>query len=369
MQAQSDTVRQRWTEDGQHGRYTAEVAATGLSIPFGMTFLPDGRLVVSDRPARRLQIVDPGTGHITPIEGGPTVFDSVDAGQLDVLAHPDFARNRLLYYAYTERTDSGITTVVERARLEGTRLQNRQRLFNAWPSIDNVHHAGARLVLHQGYLFVTLGERDIRDLAQELWTHHGKIIRLFEDGRVPPDNPFSNRPWARPEIWSRGHRNPHGLAVHPVTGELWETEHGPLGGDEINRIRPGANYGWPVTTHGREYQGHPIGGGLIQAAGMEPPVHHYTASAALSGMLFYTGAAFPEWQGSLFVGAMTPRFLGRLTIDSTGVREERLLLGQRWRVRVIQQGPDGFIYLGVDRSSRGVHDGKIIRLRPAAVER
>lgn len=366
QQSGADKVGQRWEYDGWLGRYAVEVVATGLRVPFGLAFLPDGRAVLSDRPVGRLALVDVNTGRVTPLEGGPTVYDSVDSGLLDVVAHPDFGRNNLIYYAFSERSDSGITTVVERARLRGTRLVERERLFSAYPAISNVHHPGARLLLREGYLFVTLGERDIRELAQELWTHHGKIVRLLEDGRIPPDNPFVSRPGARPEIWSYGHRNPHGLSVHPQTGEIWETEHGPLGGDEINVIRRGANYGWPLITHGREYQGHPVGDGLTQAPTMEQPVYHYASSTALSGMLFYTGSALPAWRGNLLVGAMAPRYLGRVIIEpGRPVREERLLTEKRWRVRVVQQGPDGFIYLGIDRSSPQATDGKIVRLRPA----
>ncbi len=364
QQPTADTVGQRWEYDGLLGRYAVEVVATGLRVPFGLAFLPDGRAVLSDRPAGRLALVDLHTGRVTPLEGGPVVYDSVDAGLLDVVVHPAFSRNNLIYYAFSEDSDSGKTTVVERARLSGTRLTNRERLFAAFPAVASDNHFGARLVLRDGYLFIALGERDIRELAQELWTDQGKIVRLFEDGRVPPDNPFVGRPGARPEIWSYGHRNPHGLTVHPETGELWETEHGPLGGDEINVIRRGVNYGWPLITWGREYQGHPVGDGWTAAPGMEQPVHHYASSTALSGMLFYTGTAFPVWRGQLFVGAMTPRYLGRLTFEAGWVREERLLLEPRWRVRVIQQGPDGFIYLGIERSTPQASDGKIVRLRP-----
>jgi glucose/arabinose dehydrogenase len=304
---------------------------------------------------------------MTPIAGVPAVFDSVDAGMLDVVVHPDFSRNHLIYYAFVEASDSGRTTVVERAELgeNPIRLTSRQRLFAAYPAAGGVNHFGSRLLLRDGYLFITLGERDVRELAQELWTDHGKIVRLFDDGRIPRDNPFVGRPGARPEIWSLGHRNPHGLAVHPQTGELWETEHGPLGGDEVNVIRRGANYGWPVITYGREYEGHAIGDGRNEFPGMEQPRHHYSSSAALSGMMFYAGSAFPQWRGNLFVGAMTPRYLGRLIVEpGRPVREERLLLEKRWRVRVVQQGPDGFIYLGVERSARDASDGLIVRLRP-----
>ncbi len=365
QEAKPDTIGHRWELGTQLLSITAEVVATGLRVPFGLAFLPDGRAILSDRPTRRLAIVDIRTGTISPLDGGPTVVDSVDAGMLDVVVHPDFKRNGFIYYDFAEPSDTGITTVVERARVVGTRLVDRQRIFAAYPAVASLNHLGSRLLLHRGYLFVTLGERDIKELAQELWTDHGKVIRLFEDGRIPPDNPFVGKPGARREIWSYGHRNPHGLAINPQTGELWESEHGPLGGDEINVVRPGANYGWPIATFGREYSGAIIGDGLTTAAGMVDPIHHYDYSAALSGMLFYTGEAFPQWRNSLFVGAMTPRYLGRLFAGADGrLREERLLLPLRWRVRVVQQGPDGFIYLGIE-ASRGANNGMIVRLRPA----
>ncbi|MBI3790062.1 MAG: PQQ-dependent sugar dehydrogenase [Gemmatimonadetes bacterium] len=360
-----DTIGQRWTYDGLTGPYVAEVAATGLRVPFGLAFLPDGRALLSDRPTGRLALLDLRSGRVTALEGGPAVYDSIDAGMLDVVVHPDYARNGWVFYAFAERTDSGKTTVVERAQVRGSRLVDRQRLFAAYPAVATDFHFGARLALRDGYLFIGLGERHMQDLAQELWTDHGKIVRLFDDGRVPRDNPFVGRAGARPEIWSLGHRNPHGLAFHPTTGDLWESEHGPLGGDEVNVIRRGANYGWPEVTFGREYSGGFVGDGRTEAPGMEPPIHHYASSAALSGLAFYTGAAFPAWRGNLFMGAMTPRYLARLIITpGAPPREERMLLEQRWRVRVVQQGPDGFLYLGIERTHPSLDDGMIVRLRP-----
>jgi len=362
-QTSPDTVGASWEFDARDLRYRVEVVASGLRVPFGMAFLPDGRALVTDRPGT-LWIVEMRTGATTRVTGVPAVSDSVDGGLLDVAIHPDYARNGWLYYAYSERTDTGKATVVERAHLRDARLTDRQRLFTAWPAVSSNYHYGSRLVLRDGYLFITLGERDIRELAQETWTDLGKIVRLHDDGRVPNDNPFVGRAGARPEIWSYGHRNPHGLAIHPETGELWESEHGPLGGDEINIIKRGLNYGWPIATFGREYDGGPVGDGLTQASGMEQPVHHYATSTALSGLAFYTGTAFPQWRNNLFVGAMTPRYLSRLVFANGRLaREERMLLEKRWRVRVIQQGPDGFIYLGIQRDADGT-GGVIARLRP-----
>jgi len=362
-QRSADTVGASWEYDSQLGRYRVEVVATGVRVPFGMAFLPDSRALVTDRPGT-LWLLDIRTGAMTRVAGVPAVSDSVDGGLLDIEVHPDYARTGWLYFSYSEKTDTGKATVVERARLRDARLVDRQRLFTAYPAVAGDYHFGSRLVLKDGYLFITLGERELSALAQELWTDLGKIVRLYDDGRIPNDNPFVGRAGARPEIWSYGHRNPHGLAFHPLTGELWEFEHGPLGGDEINVIKRGLNYGWPTVTFGREYDGGPMGDGLTQAPGMEPPVFHYATSAALSGIAFYTGSAFPRWRNNLFVGAMTPRFLARLVVANGRVeREEKLLLEKKWRVRVVQTGPDGFLYLGVQRASDGT-GGVIARIRP-----
>ena len=362
-QSSADTVGAGWEYDSQLGRYRVEVIAAGVRVPFGMAFLPDSRALVTDRPGT-LWLLDTRTGAMTRVAGVPAVSDSVDGGLLDIEVHPDYARNGWIYFSYSEKTDTGKATVVERARLRDGRLVDRQRLFAAYPAVAGDYHFGSRLALRDGYLFITLGEREISALAQELWTDLGKIVRLYDDGRVPNDNPFVGRARARPEIWSYGHRNPHGLAFHPQTGELWESEHGPLGGDEINVIRRGLNYGWPTVTFGREYDGGPVGDGLTQGPGMEPPAFHYATSAALTGIAFYTGSAFSQWRNNLFVGAMTPRFLARLTVANGRVnREEKLLLERKWRVRVVQTGPDGFLYLGVQRASDGT-GGVIARIRP-----
>ena len=362
-QRSADTVGASWEYDSQLERYRVEVVATGVRVPFGMAFLPDSRALVTDRPGT-LWLLDIRTGAMTRVAGVPAVSDSVDGGLLDIEVHPDYARTGWLYFSYSEKTDTGKATVVERARLRDARLLDRQRLFTAYPAVAGDYHFGSRLALKDGYLFITLGERELSALAQELWTDLGKIVRLYDDGRIPNDNPFVGRAGARPEIWSYGHRNPHGLAFHPLTGELWESEHGPLGGDEINVIKRGLNYGWPTVTFGREYDGGPVGDGLTQAPGMEPPVFHYATSAALSGIAFYTGSAFPRWRNNLFVGAMTPRFLARLVVANGRVeREEKLLLEKKWRVRVVQTGPDGFLYLGVQRASDGT-GGVIARIRP-----
>jgi len=342
-------------------RIRVEVVATGLEVPSSLAFLPDGDALICERPSGRMSLLDLRTGARTPLEGVPPVFGENDAGLHDVILHPNYATNHLIYFSYSEKaaTGSGSVTVVDRARLNGTHLENRERLFTAVPPGDTAYHYGGRLVLQNGYLFITVGEREERYRAQDLDSDNGKVLRLFEDGRVPPDNPFVNHPGARSEIWSYGHRNPQGLAVRPETGDLWEDEHGPKGGDEVNLIRPGLDYGWPIVTYGREYSDETIGDGITWKEGMEQPIYFYVPSIAPSDMLFYTGTAFPKWRGNLFIGAMGKRHLNRLVLQGDQVvREERILGGRGWRVRVVKQGPDGFLYLGVDQ-------GMLLRIRPA----
>ena len=354
----TDTVGSCWSYHTSDAHVRAEVVARGLTVPVSIAFLPDGRAIVAERPLGRLSFVDLRTGALTPITGVPPVVSEVDGGLLDVIAHPDFARNGVLYFAYTEHTDSGNATVVERARLERTQLEDRTRMLAVHPYIDNVNQFGARLVLDHGYLYIALGDRELPELAQDLSTDAGKIVRLREDGSIPADNPFVNVAGARPEIWSLGHRNPHGLTIAPRTGALWEHEHGPRGGDEINIIRAGRNYGWPVVTYGIEYSGEPVGAGLTHREGMEEPSYYYVPSIAPSGMAFYTGADFPRWRNNIFLGSLSYRHLNRVVLDGDRVvREERLLRDRGWRIREVRQGLDGFLYIGVE-------NGLLVRLRP-----
>ena len=354
----ADTVGSCWTYQISDARFRAEVVARGLTVPVSIAFLPDGRALVAERPVGRLSFVELRSGALTPIEGVPPVVGEVDGGLLDVVAHPDFPRNGLIYFAYTEHTDSGNATVVERARLDGHRMVDRVRMLAVHPYIDNVNQFGARLVLDHGYLFIAIGDRELPALAQDLSSDAGKIVRLRDDGSVPADNPFVSVAGARPEIWSLGHRNPHGLAVDPRTGALWEHEHGPRGGDEINIIRAGRNYGWPVITYGIEYSGEPVGSGLTHHEGMEQPAYFYVPSIAPSGMAFYSGADFPRWRGNIFLGSLSYRHLNRVVLRGDRVvREERLLSDRGWRIREVRQGRDGFLYLGVE-------SGLIVRLRP-----
>lgn len=349
--------------ESEEANFRIEVIAEGLEIPWGIDFLPDGRALITERTNGRMSILDVETGALTPIENMPeTHFENGSAGLLDVIVHPDFSDNNLIYFSYGVRAHDRTTAVVSRARLVGNRLLDLELIFSAWPRFKYVAHLGLRLALQDGYLFISVGDRYVRDLAQVLNTHNGKIIRLYEDGRVPDDNPFVGREGALPEIWSYGHRNPQGITIHPDSGELWESEHGPQGGDEVNIIRPGLNYGWPIITYGEEYGGGPVGDGLTEKSGMEQPLYYYVPSIAPSGLDFYTGDAFPGWRNNLFTGAMALTHLNRLVIENGKVvHEERLLDDKGWRVRFVKSGPDGFLYIGID-------DGMILRLRPETVE-
>jgi len=323
QEAAADTVGSCWSYRSPDARFRVEVVARGLTVPVSIAFLPDGRALVAERPVGRLSYVDPQSGALAPIEGVPPVVGQVDGGLLDVIVHPDFSRNGRIFFAYTEHTDSGNATVVERARLDANRLVDRVRLLAVHPYIDNVNQFGTRLVLDHGYLYIAIGDRELPELAQDLSTNAGKIVRLREDGSVPPDNPFVGVAGARPEIWSLGHRNPHGLAIDPRTGALWEHEHGPRGGDEINIIRAGRNYGWPVITYGIEYSGEPVGQGLTHHEGMEQPVYFYVPSIAPTGMSFYTGADFPNWRDNIFLGSLSYRHLNRVVLSGDRVVREK----------------------------------------------
>ncbi|WP_395142530.1 PQQ-dependent sugar dehydrogenase [Schlegelella aquatica] len=333
--------------------------AKGLQHPWGLAFLPDGRMLVTERPGR-LRLVGPDGRLGPPVEGVPKVVAEGQGGLLDVVLDPRFADNGLLYWSYAEAGEGGTGTAVARGRLQGQRLSEVAVIFRQQPKVGGSAHFGSRLVFdRQGKLFVTLGDRfRYRDQAQDLGVHLGKIVRIEPDGRVPADNPFVGRAGARPEIWSYGHRNVQGAALHPQTGELWTHEHGPQGGDEVNVVLPGRNYGWPVVTYGREYgTGLKIGEGTDKP-GMEPPLVHWEPSIAPSGMAFLTSDRYPGWKGSLFVGALRAQVLVRLELDGRRVvREERLLPTLNERLRDVRQGPDGWLYLLTDSE-----DGRILRV-------
>ena len=333
--------------------------ADGLEYPWGLAFLPDGRMLVTERPGR-LRLVGRNGKTSKPVAGVPEVIARGQGGLLDVALDPDFNNNRLIYLSYAEPGKGGGGTAVGRGRLEGEQLTHFSVIFRQVPKTDTRVHFGSRLVFtRDSELFVTLGERGEAERAQDLTVHRGQVIRILPDGSIPRDNPFVKLSDYRPEIWSHGHRNPQGAALHPETGRLWTVEHGARGGDEINIPMKGRNYGWPVISYGRHYSGLKIGEGT-QKAGMEQPVYYWDPSIAPSGLTFYTGDRFPAWKGDLLVGALKGQMLVRLELGGEKiVNEERMLKDLKERIRDVRQGPDGFIYLLTDSSN-----GSILRLEP-----
>jgi aldose sugar dehydrogenase len=343
-----------------HGKVRLVTVATGLEHPWGMAFLPDGRLLVTERTGR-LRIVGTDGKVGEPLEGVPAVSATGQGGLLDVQLDPEFAQNRLVYLSYAEPREGGNGTAVARGTLGERGLDGVQVIFRQDVTINGRHHFGSRLVFDRdGRLFVTLGDRNSeRARAQTLDSHIGKVARIERDGSVPADNPFVGRADAKPEVWSYGHRNVQGAALHPVTGELWTNEHGPRGGDELNRTLAGRNYGWPKVTYGVEYSGKSISESPT-APGIEPPVHYWVPSIATSGLLFYTGDRFPQWRGNAFVGGLSSQQLSRLEMDGNRVVREEVLFKGVQRVRDVEQGPDGLIYLLTDQP-----DGQLLRIEPA----
>ena len=336
--------------------------AKGLDHPWGIAFLPDGRMLVTERTGR-MRIVARDGRVSAPLAGVPAVYARGQGGLLDVALHPDFARNRLVYFSYAEPGPGGAGTAAAFARLsdDATRLENVKIIFRQQPKSSGGIHFGSRIVFaRDGRVFVTIGERGQMDLAQDVSVNRGQVIRVEADGRIPADNPFVNRNGARPEIWSYGHRNVQGAALHPETGKLWTVEHGPAGGDEVNIPLAGRNYGWPVIGIGRHYHGAPIGIGTSKP-GMEQPVWNWNPAIAPSGMDFYTGDKFPGWRGNILVAVLRQQMLVRLELSGEKVvREERMLRDIGHRLRQVRTGPDGFVYLLTDES-----DGQILRLEPA----
>lgn len=333
----------------ESGALKFTTVASGLEHPWGLAFLPEGRMLVTERPGR-LRIVAADGSLSAPVAGVPAVRAAGQGGLLDVALDPEFANNGLVYLSYAEPGAGGLSgTAVARGRLDGGSLEDVEVIFRQQPKVDSGHHYGARLVFaRDGRLFITLGDRGSqRELVQDPGTHIGKVLRIERDGSIPADNPWVGRAGARPEVFSLGHRNIQGAALHPRTGELWTHEHGPRGGDEVNITRQGLNYGWPVITYGREYYGASIGEGSAKA-GMEQPLHYWVPSIAPSGMTFYTGESIPSWKGSLLVGALAAMQLVRLELSpGNGVtHEERIALGER--IRDVRQGPDGAVYLLTD---------------------
>lgn len=345
---------------------TVETIATGLKNPWGMQFLPDGRMLVTERPGA-MQIISKDGTISEPITGLPHVVQGGQAGLLDVLLAPDFATSGIIYFSYSEpRGAFRNGTSVVRAMLtlsdNGGAISDGTVIFRQEPAVSGRHHFGSRLAwAKDGTLFITTGERATeRDSAQDLGTHLGKVIRINADGTVPKDNPFVGNDKARPEIWSYGHRNMQGAAVDPATGQLWTTEHGAQGGDELNTPMAGKNYGWPVITWGIDYDNSPIGEGTAKE-GMEQPVYYWKPSIGTSGLTFYTGDLFKGWKGNILAGGLAAGVVERLVLEDGKVTAvERLLADQGDRIRDVRQGPDGAVYALTDDEN-----GKLLRLKPA----
>ena len=345
------------------GVVRADTLVRGLEHPWGLAFLPDGRMLVTERPGR-LRLVDRDGRLSDPLAGVPRVVARGQGGLLDVALDPRFAENQLVYLSYAEPGEGRMAgTAVARGHLRDGRLDDVRVVYRQQPKVEGGAHFGSRLVFaRDGTLFVTQGDRfDYRDQAQDLSSLIGKIVRINPDGSVPRDNPFVGRAGARPEIWSYGHRNVQGAALHPDTGQLWTAEHGPRGGDEVNHPEAGKNYGWPVINYGVHYSGAKIGEGTAKA-GMEQPVYYWDPVIAPSGMTWYTGDALAGWKGSVLIGSLRPGGLVRLTVQNGRVTgEERHLAELGDRVRDVRQAPDGSLYLLTDSN-----DGRILRVVPAA---
>lgn len=336
-----------------------ETVASGLEHPWSVAFLPDGRMLVTERPGR-MRIVSSGGQLSAPLPGLPAVAARGQGGLLDVVLAPDFAESRQLFWSYAERRADGSGTTVARGRLVNDRLEDVKVIFRQLPAVESNGHFGSRLVFaRDGALFMTLGERQARHFAvraQDLETHFGKVVRLDRDGKALSDNPFLRVAGAAPEIWSYGHRNVQGAALHPRTGELWTVEHGPKGGDELNIARAGANYGWPLVTHGIAYSGEPLGV-ATERDGIAKAVKVWVPSIATTGLTFYSGERLAPWRGNVFVGGLYG-MLVRLELDGeTVVHEERLLTELKERIRDVREGPDGRLYVLTDSPK-----GRLLRL-------
>ncbi len=335
-----------------------ETVVSGLEHPWSVAFLPESEMLITERPGRLRRVVD-GKLDAQPITGLPAIAAGGQGGLLDIALHPDFTDNRQVYLSYAARcADGGRTTVVGRGEYREGTLRDFAPIFVPYACGDTGQHFAGRMLFDgDGYLYLTIGDRGERERAQNGRDHAGTVLRLHDDGRIPKDNPFVNDADMEDAIWSYGHRNPQGIALHPDGKQIWLHEHGPRGGDEINQVLPGRNYGWPLVTYGREYYGPTIG--TTEMEGMEPPLKHWTPSIAPSGMAFYQGSAFPQWQGDLFVGALAGEHLARVRFDGLKEVEEEKLLEDMARIRDVRVGPDGFLYLLTDAA-----DGALLRLKP-----
>ncbi|MCC2112791.1 MAG: PQQ-dependent sugar dehydrogenase [Hyphomicrobiales bacterium] len=360
------SVGSAWAQtfDTETGPIEVETIVRGLDHPWGLAFVSDHLLLVTERSGA-LRLIENGRLDPKPVAGTPAVYVHRQGGLLDVAIDPDFADAGRIFLSFSEPRDDGKAgTAVARARLirnaQGARLEDLKVIFRQNIATDSGHHFGSRLVFAADKtLYVTVGERGQRERAQDPFDHAGSVIRIDRDGNAPPDNPFADGKAALPEIWSMGHRNPQGAARHPETGALWTVEHGPRGGDEVNRPQPGRNYGWPVIGYGVHYSGAQVGVGT-KKEGYEQPVYYWDPSIAPSGMTFYDGRLFPAWSGNLFVGALKFQLIARLVLDGDKiVHEERLLANEFGRIRDIRTGPDGALWLLTDED-----DGRLLRITP-----
>lgn len=351
------TLKTLWTENKGPQPFKVEVIAEGLGIPWGMLFLDKENLLLTEREGFIKRIHTP-TGNIVQITGAPTVYAKGQGGLLDVALHPEFKKTGWIYLTYSIEKEGKQSTALARGIFKGDKIIGLKVLFTAKPFQSSSIHFGSRMLFNdEGFLFMTIGDRGKKNEAQNLNSHLGKLLRLDDKGKAVSDNPFIKTKFAKPEIWSFGHRNPQGLFIHPETKQLWLQEHGPKGGDEINFIKKGGNYGWPVITYGKSYIGFKIGEGTYKK-GMEQPVKYFTPSIAPCGLLIYSGKKFSKWKGNFFSGALVLTHLNKLKIhNKTFIDEKRLLSSLGLRFRNVIEGPEGFIYTAVDQ-------GMILRISP-----
>lgn len=333
--------------ESQDQRYVVQQVVSGLGVIWGMAFLPDGTVLLNERSGT-MRVVKNGVLQPEPVRGVPDVYARGQGGLMDIVLHPDYANNGWIYLSYSEPGGQGGHTAIMRARYRDNELVDKQVLFRGVPYTNRGHHFGSRITFDRdGYMYFTIGDRGLMNDAQSLTNHAGKSFRLHDDGRVPSDNPFVGQGNARAEIFTYGNRNPQGLVTHPETGEIWSHEHGPRGGDEINILRAGKNYGWPAISFGINYDGSIITPDTARA-GMEQPLHYWTPSIAPSGMAFVTSDKFPNWKGDLLSGSLSFQFVQRTVLDGERVVKEERLLEGIGRVRDVRQAPDGFIYVSTD---------------------
>ncbi len=340
-----------------------DTVASGLKVPWGMVFLPNGDMLVTERTGQ-LRIIQQGKLNPEPIKGLPAILSKGQGGLFDIMLHPKYKQNGWIYFTYSSpaadgEVGKGSNTALMRAKLVGNTLTEQKVIFKASPNVSTNHHYGGRIAFDKaGFLYLTIGERGQQDEAQKLTNYQGKVIRLHDDGTVPKDNPYVGNADAKPEIFSYGHRNPQGFVLNPWTGDLWEHEHGPQGGDEVNILKKGANYGWPVITYGIGYDNSIISPDTARE-GMEQPVIYYRPSIAPCGMTFVTSNKFPNWKGNLLVGSLKFHYLKRCVIKNNKVVSQETILENIGRVRDIKEGPDGNIYIAIESS------GTIVKVSPA----